>query len=1074
VDRVRLPTGRQAVVVQVHAGLEPVIDGGRVTARHTVDGLDVLAIHADDGAFVVRARGRIVHPPLQVATEHQRSFQETVGTIEARGVYLSPQSRWLPTVVDDDGEALLVTGRVRATVPPGWQALSEGSVDTDGAWRQSTPVEGLHLVAGPFTTFAARKRGIDVLIWLRAGSDGRPVADAAGLADRYLEVTGQYLEQYESLIGKYPYTKFALVENFWETGYGMPSFTVLGPQVVRFPFILHTSWPHELLHNWWGNGIFPAPRRGNWTEGLTAYLADHLHDEQQGRGADHRRAILQRFGDFVAVDAARDFPLESFTHRSSAASEAVGYGKTAMVFHMLRRKVGDDAFRAALQRLWQDRRFQRTSFGDVRDAFVAVAPGAGDLDAFFAAWTTQPGAPTLRLVQVSSYRAPADAGAPRRCTVVVEQTQPGPVFPVDVPFIVTTATGRSVSSVVSLAGRRGSATVELPDDVVRVDVDPFFDVFRSLHPDEVPPALSRGLGATKMLFITPSQALPAEQQAWRAFASSLCPDHDRCRVVDDAAVGTLPADAAVWVLGSASLLRGGAFTAASERGARFDDRGFFPPGAWDRVRTAKDRLAALRTEVVDPARSAFAVVVGHPRSPRSAMVFVSAPRAEHVFQLAKKLPHYGKYGFVAFTPPPGKPDGLENSLKGSWTASASPLSWSAAGSSATLRTREPPALVRLPPPFDGEQMRVLVNQLADPALRGRAPGSDGLARARALVVRALADGGVAADIVCDEAERDLCNVVAHLPGTDPTLPRVVLGAHLDHLAGEAGGKAPVVYPGADDNASGVAVAVELARQMKKGSGLRAVDVVFFDGEEQGRRGSRSYVARTSPAALFAMVNLDTVGRLAGRRLLVLDGDSATEWVHAVRGVGFTTGVTAELAPQGGGASDQQSFLDVGVPAVQLFSGPHADYHRPSDTADRVEAVSLVHAAVVARELVGWLRDRREPLTWGRAATSTALMAGAAPGAAGTASPVRRASLGSVPDMEYAGPGVRFADVLSDSPAARAGLRAGDVLVRFDDAAVADLRAYSELLKKRAPGDLVVVVVERDGATVRVEVVLGSR
>ncbi len=114
------------------------------------------------------------------------------------------------------------------------------------------------------------------------------------LADRYLDATAQYLEMYRGLLGPYPYSKFALVENFWETGYGMPSFTLLGEQIIRFPFILHSSYPHELLHNWWGNGVFVDLAGGNWCEGLTAYLADHLIAEQRGQGADHRRAILQK------------------------------------------------------------------------------------------------------------------------------------------------------------------------------------------------------------------------------------------------------------------------------------------------------------------------------------------------------------------------------------------------------------------------------------------------------------------------------------------------------------------------------------------------------------------------------------------------------------------------------------------------------------------------------------------------------------------------------------------------------------------------------------------------------------
>jgi len=184
-------------------------------------------------------------------------------------------------------------------------------------------------------------------------------------------------------------------------------------------------------------------------------------------------------------------------------------------------------------------------------------------------------------------------------------------------------------------------------------------------------------------------------------------------------------------------------------------------------------------------------------------------------------------------------------------------------------------------------------------------------------------------------------------------------------------------------------------------------------------------------------------------------------VHIARGVGFTTGVAVELAPQGGGASDQQSFIEKGVPAIQLFSGPNLDYHAVTDTADKVTPASLVAAAVVAREMVAYLRDRKEPLTAANA-TSTATAA------------ARRASLGSVPDMTFAGPGVRFDSVVEGSAAAKAGLRKGDVLVRFDGQVVGDLKGYSDLLKTKNPGDAIKVVVARDGAEVSVDVVLGAR
>ncbi len=138
-----------------------------------------------------------------------------------------------------------------------------------------TPTEEIYVIAAAFTEYEFDAGAVKAMAFLREKDDA--------LANRYLETTAQYLEMYRKLIGPYPYGKFALVENFWETGYGMPSFTLLGSQIIRFPFILHSSYPHELLHNWWGNGVFVDFESGNWCEGLTAYMADHWSPNSEAR-----------------------------------------------------------------------------------------------------------------------------------------------------------------------------------------------------------------------------------------------------------------------------------------------------------------------------------------------------------------------------------------------------------------------------------------------------------------------------------------------------------------------------------------------------------------------------------------------------------------------------------------------------------------------------------------------------------------------------------------------------------------------------------------------------------------------
>ena len=177
----------------------------------------------------------------------------------------------------------------------------------------------------------------------------------AALARKYLDTTHQYIALYDALIGPYPFKKFAMVENFWETGYGMPSFTLLGSRVIRFPFILSSSYPHEILHNWWGNSVYVDYDSGNWAEGLTSYLADHLIKEQRGGGSEYRRNTLQKYTDYVSRQG--DFPLTAFRSRHSARTEAVGYGKTLMLFHMLRRQLGDAAFEQGLQAFYPAKPF---------------------------------------------------------------------------------------------------------------------------------------------------------------------------------------------------------------------------------------------------------------------------------------------------------------------------------------------------------------------------------------------------------------------------------------------------------------------------------------------------------------------------------------------------------------------------------------------------------------------------------------------------------------------------------------------------------------------------------------------
>jgi predicted metalloprotease with PDZ domain len=179
-----------------------------------------------------------------------------------------------------------------------------------------------------------------------------------------------------------------------------------------------------------------------------------------------------------------------------------------------------------------------------------------------------------------------------------------------------------------------------------------------------------------------------------------------------------------------------------------------------------------------------------------------------------------------------------------------------------------------------------------------------------------------------------------------------------------------------------------------------------------------------------------------------------------------TGIEGRIIPDGLESSDQKSFIDRGVPAVQIFTDPHADYHRPGDTAEKVDGAGLVKVATYVKEGIAYLGERPQPLT-----NTIASMKGGP-----TAAPAggRRVSFGTMPDFAFAGPGVRVTSVVPGSPAEKAGVRESDVILQVDGKDVADLAGYSAILRALSPGQTVAVVLSRGGAEQHLSVTVVER
>jgi hypothetical protein len=325
------------------------------------------------------------------------------------------------------------------------------------------------------------------------------------------------------------------------------------------------------------------------------------------------------------------------------------------------------------------------------------------------------------------------------------------------------------------------------------------------------------------------------------------------------------------------------------------------------------------------------------------------------------------------------------------------------------------------------------------------------------------------------------NVIGVLPGRDPTLRNeaVIVGAHYDHLGlGGFGSLDPdstgKVHNGADDNASGAAMLIEIAARLEAAPPARTVVFIAFSGEELGLLGSSYYVHHPiyPLSTTLAMVNLDMVGRLRQKRLIVYGSRTAREFPALLDSLNWHAGLDLRAQGDGYGPSDQSPFYAAGRPVLHFFTDLHEDYHRTTDDWQKINVEGLEQVADFTTGLVTALANRAAPLT-------PVTEPPASPGSGTATAAGYGAYLGTVPDMSGnpAGerlPGVRLAGVRAGSPAERAGLRGDDIITRIGDMNVPDLQAMTDALRSHQPGDTVAIVIRRGNAVTTLRATLGAR
>ncbi|MGD8522979.1 MAG: M1 family aminopeptidase [Desulfobacterales bacterium] len=556
-------------------------------------------------------------------------------SITEKGSFLLAGSHWYPEL--NGGQAVY---QLQVRAPEGMIAVTAGQSlghdaedgKTVSRWQANYPIEGMSLSVAPYVVREKKAGDVTAATYFLPPNQH--------LSAAYLAATVDYLSFYSNLFGPYPFKKFAVVENFFPTGYGFPSYTLLGGSVLRLPFIIHTSLGHEIAHCWWGNGVYVDYDSGNWSEALTTYVSDYLYKEKRSNmeAKSYRQQILRNYATLVTPD--NDFALNHFVSRHDPVTKTIGYDKGAMVFHMLRKLTGEKAFWQALRDIYKEQRFKQTSWKDLQQAFEKQSTHS--LQAFFEQWVFQKGAPRFYLDGVNV--EPLVDKWRIRGNIV--QQKPYYAFPLTLTL---ETSGQMIVKHLNIAADRATAfEMESQMPPQKVIVDPEVNIMRRLFDTEVPPAINSLKGSPSVMFLVSDTADAELANSAKLLALSLGLKKYEIVSAENSNQTQLRENDLV-VIGhplQKTLLRN------------------MPPQF-----AVDHRSFVLNNSVYNQSSDVFFGVCRHPfDSHRVAALFLPLS-SDYAELAARKITHYGKYSYLVFKN--GK-----NQDKGFWQVKDSPLVYS--------------------------------------------------------------------------------------------------------------------------------------------------------------------------------------------------------------------------------------------------------------------------------------------------------------------------------------------------------------------------------------------------------------
>lgn len=438
----------------------------------------------------VEYEGEIHNPVEKSETLNFVAGDHTDGIISQEGVFLSGETLWYPTFknvlslfeirTEIDGNYTVITQEdLLSTRNENGKSLSQ--------WKSHVPAEGLVLIAGKYFVHSRKVDGVEISTYF--------FEDNEDLAEKYIQKCAEYIRLYSGILGPYPYRRFSVVENFFSTGYGFPSITLLGSGVIqRGEEALRPGYlDHEIVHSWWGNYVYNDFRKGNWVEALTTYCANYYYKELK-EGSDaaalHRKEVSVSYS--LDVVPEREYPANKFQGKAEEVDGDIGYGKGSMIFHQLRRTVGDEVFWGSLRELVRRYGGRYAEWGDIRSLFEEKS--GKELRIFFEQWLERKGGPKLSFENMNV--SPVKEGYKISGSVV----QSGEIYNCQVPVQIDFGSHRQEIFDVELKGWRNAFHFDVRELPVSVRLDPGFHLFRLLEPEEISPNLNATLADHQKVF----------------------------------------------------------------------------------------------------------------------------------------------------------------------------------------------------------------------------------------------------------------------------------------------------------------------------------------------------------------------------------------------------------------------------------------------------------------------------------------------------------------------------------------------------------------------------------------------